>query len=366
MKRGIGFYLIFSMIFFTASMFYINNTLYNNSDYLASALFAFASLFTVFVLLLFNVHMIIINFFRLPIKYLIADMKTEFIKKGRGKNKKRNKFSYTNYQATITLVFYSILSILIIGAIVRNGLLNNSLPLIIVTQSVMSFGGFLVLISSWQYLFKILPKVLNKNIDAKNGFILTLSVTVMIIYLVFIIFEVNRFDEIMIFVLIIGFIALLGVNINLIIGEINIFQNLKENSHSSKVTKAVFMIFFSFHLYVILYASVIAFSIYGWNHEAYIFSNDECYVEVIPENPAEQPYYTSQCPHEYGDFLYYTVVTVSTLGYGDISPNTEFPISQAWSGFLSIYGFTFFALSIGYVSNIAHEGFSNGKDEQDD
>ena len=61
-------------------------------------------------------------------------------------------------------------------------------------------------------------------------------------------------------------------------------------------------------------------------------------------------------PADYGDFLYYTIVTISTLGYGDITPAQNYNIAQAWGGFLSMYGLTFFALSIGFVSSIAMEG----------
>ena len=68
-------------------------------------------------------------------------------------------------------------------------------------------------------------------------------------------------------------------------------------------------------------------------------------------------------PANYGDFLYYTVVTVSTLGYGDITPAQSYNIAQGWGGFLSMYGLTFFALSIGFVSNIAMRGVSAGREE---
>ena len=71
---------------------------------------------------------------------------------------------------------------------------------------------------------------------------------------------------------------------------------------------------------------------------------------------------SKEVPYEYGTFLYYTVVTISTLGYGDISPNLNNSMAMVWGGFLSVYGFTFFALSIGFVSNIAIENVSR-KDE---
>ncbi len=71
-------------------------------------------------------------------------------------------------------------------------------------------------------------------------------------------------------------------------------------------------------------------------------------------------------PADYGDFLYYTVVTISTLGYGDITPSLSYNIAQAWGGFLSMYGLTFFALSIGFVSNIAMEGVTARREEDQD
>ncbi|MFK5883993.1 MAG: ion channel [Candidatus Izemoplasma sp.] len=366
MKLGKGFYLLISIMFYAGAFFYISDTVYNDDDYLASALFAFAAVFSLFVLLLFNVHMLFINFFRLPIKYMIGDMKSEHIKLGRGRHQHKNKLSYGNYHATLSFIFNVILIILIVGTTIRSGVIDTHSIITIITKVITRLVIYLMIFSSWQYLFKILPKVLNKSIDAKNGFILSLSGAVMVIYIMLRLFEIDRFNEVMIFILIIGFIALLGVNLNMIIGEINIFQNLKESNHSSKVTKAVFMIFFSFHIYVMLYASVVAFSIYSWDQETYVFSTDDCFTEVYPTDPNEQPYFTTTCDHEYGDFLYYTVVTVSTLGYGDISPSLESSIAQAWGGFLSIYGFTFFALSIGYVSNIAIEGSGFGKDENDD
>ena len=90
------------------------------------------------------------------------------------------------------------------------------------------------IVCSWQYLFNIIPNILEKSIDAKNGFILTLSAAVMIIFVLFQIFEISYLSELMIFILIIGFIALLGVNLNMIVGEINIFQNLRKR-HSKTV-----------------------------------------------------------------------------------------------------------------------------------
>ena len=282
MKLGKRFYLLISVIFFAGAFFYISETVYNNEDYLASALFAFAAVFSLFVLLLFNVHMLFINFFRLPIKYMISDMKSEHIKLGRGRHQHKNKLSYENYQATVSFIFNLILISLIIGTTIRTGIIDVDNVVEIITKTITRLLVFLMIFSSWQYLFKILPKVLNKSIDAKNGFILSLSGAVMVIYIVLRLFEIDRFNEVMIFILIIGFIALLGVNLNMIIGEINIFQNLKESNHSAKVTKAVFLVFFSFHIYVILYASVVAFSIYSWDQETYVFSTDNCYREVYP------------------------------------------------------------------------------------
>ncbi len=335
------------------------------------------------------------------------------------------------------MFLYLLIILILLGSQIYNGIIDEDKVLVIITQSSLTVLVFLIIVCSWQYLFNILPGILDKSIDAKNGFILTLSAAVMVIYVIFNIFNIAYLSELMIFILIVGFIALLGVNLNMIVGEINIFQNLKQK-HSKTVTRVVFMIFFSFHLYVILYASVVAYSIYKWEPDTYNFSyvvyENENYSEIYdssneliqdvyypvgvtltdvydfegdviteyldnegypilqvydidgtliqeyydvlnqPISNSISTFYTedgveidtfyfngsslsgvisNEKTHDYGDFLYYTVVTVSTLGYGDITPSTEFGIAQAWGGFLSIYGFTFFALSISFVSNIA-------------
>lgn len=445
-KKGKFFYLAFSVIFFVAAFFYINNTLFNNNDYMQSALFAFAALFVVFVLLQFNVHMIFINFFRLPIKLMVENSRIEI------STRKESKFSFGKYRFTIGLTLNALFLGLIVGSNIYNDFMNETPILSIITSSFVIIVIFLVIVCSWQYLFNIIPNILDKSIDAKNGFILTLSAAVMIIFVLFRIFDINYLNSVMIFILLIGFIALLGVNLNMIVGEINIFQNLR-NRHSKTVTRVVFLIFFSFHLYVIVYASVVAFSIYNADASAYNFSNTKYETMLVEEiyshnqlvtslqNTSNMPieaiydvdgeeittfyddenkplyklydesnmpngdiydefgfnlefydqnamwlsmvtdedgnmlfdlhyadgnvygYYNEEVPYEYGTFLYYTVVTISTLGYGDITPNITNNIAMFWGGFLSIYGFTFFALSIGFVSNIAIENATRKDDE---
>jgi hypothetical protein len=451
-RLGKTFYLVFSIVFFTIAFFYINNVIYDNSEPIQSALFAFAALFIVFILLNFNVHGIIINFFTLPFKYLFTEASYEIRKDVEviGSNK-RGKFS--KYKAIFTLTLYVIIVLLLIGSQIYNGIIEETKVLVILTKSLTTAFGFLVIVCSWQYLFNIIPSILDKTIDAKNGFILTLSAIVMIVYVVFIIFDISYLAEVMIFLLIIGFVSLLGVNLNMIVGEFNIFGNLRKGRHSKAVSRAVFLIFFSFHLYVILYASVVAYSIYNANPDTYNFTNFE-YKEVIVDdatylgnvitevydgtgtlintvydsegneitdfknsdgtyikevydssgniildfyasptdiNPIQELekdglyyypvgstwgdqffiYYEGGLvgvdeevlPHSYGDMLYYTVITISSVGYGDISPNTNYPMPQFWGGFLSIYGLTFYALSIGYVSNIAIIGVTEKREE---
>ncbi len=457
-KRGKTFYLIFSAIVFIGAFFYINNTVYDNTSHIESAIFAFMVLFVIFLLLQFNIHMIFVNFFRLPIKYLLEEAKLEIQKevivdqKKKGLNRKLSK-----YRAIFALVFYTIILLLLVGSQVYAGILDDDKITIIITQSGFTGLVFLVIVCSWQYLFNIIPSMLEKSIDAKNGFILTMSAFAMVIYVVFMVFGINYLAEPMIFILIIGFIALLGVNLNMIVGEINIFSNLRDRKNKT-VARIVFMIFFGFHLYIIMYASVIAFSIYNWNPEAYNFINtpydDLIYEDVEYLDPSDStwkpvdkvydnlgieikavynkfgeeitqfidtngniitelytadgeplmdmyiwvddgvntPYTTmlhsvsegdmtfsfgeftyhdgtvvgyerKEVPHSYGDFLYYTIVTVSTLGYGDITPNTNYTMSKTWGAFLGIYGVTFYALSIGFVSNIAIAGAQDRKED---
>ncbi len=442
-KRGKSFYLILSIIVFASSFFYINNILYNNNDYIQSAIFAFMIVFVMFVLINFNIHRIFINFFRLPMKYLLEEAKLSIEKEVIVTDKKGIKKSFRKHKAIFTLVFYGIIFLLLVGSQVYAGILDEDRISLIITQSSATGLIFIVIVCSWQYLFNIIPNMLEKSIDAKNGFILTLSAFAMIIYAVFMVFNITYLAAAMLFILIIGFVALLGVNLNMIVGEINIFSNLK-NKKNKSVTRIVFMIFFGFHLYIILYASVIGFSIYNWNPQAYNFINTPYEHEIYEDvtdfnfNPVEevydfngdvidevydingkvitnfidtngnviedvytkdgvkiisfyneigQQYYevqtddivfynndfryydgtlvgirTIEKPHTYGDFLYYTVVTVSTLGYGDITPNTNFATAKAWGAFLGIYGVTFYALSIGFVSNIAIEGAQRKED----
>jgi len=443
-KFGKVFYLVFSIIFYTGAFFYINNIVYDNEDILQSAIFAFAALFVVFVLLLFNVHMMFVNFFLLPFKRLLKQSKHELKKEiifSVGKNKIQT--ALNKYRSMFTLILYGLISIALLYSIIAGGIERDSKILSIITQALLTEFIFLIIVCSWQYLFNIIPSVLDKSLDAKNGFILTLSAAVMVIYILFGIFEIVYLAEIMIFVLIIGFIALLGVNLNMIVGEINIFQNLR-NRKNKAITRIVFFIFFGFHIYVIVYASVVAFSIYSWDPASYNFAypemenvinnnlfyedgeaidevytnlsveittvynaqgdeitdfiDDEGYavVDVYDENSIMINSYYEQdstwihnvydedgkmyfnffyhdgtlavqgqelIPANYGDFLYYTIVTVSTLGYGDITPAQSYNIAQGWGGFLSMYGLTFFALSIGFVSNIAMEGVSARREE---
>ncbi len=446
-KYGRVFYLFFAIIFYTGAFFYINNIVYNNNDLLQSAIFAFAALFVVFVLLLFNIHMIIFNFFYLPFKRLLKQSKHELKKEiifSVGSNKVQTAFN--KYRSIFTLILYGLISVGLLYSVISGGIERQSKILSIITQSLLTELIFLLIVCSWQYLFHIIPSVLEKTLDAKNGFILTLSAAVMIIYVLFSIFKITYLAEIMIFILIIGFVALLGVNLNMIVGEINIFQNLR-NRKNKAVTRIVFFIFFGFHIYVILYASVVAYSIYSWEPDTYNFAYTETR-SVINDNlfdptgePINEVYdqfgteittvYDSQgnvitdffdedgyaihdvydvnsqmifsfykedntwiqavfdedgkqltnyfyydgtlavqdwepIPADYGDFLYYTVVTISTLGYGDITPSQNYNIAQAWGGFLSMYGLTFFALSIGFVSNIAMEGVSAKREEDKD
>ena len=454
-KLGKTFYLIFSIVFFTGAFFYINNVLYDDQEPIQSAMFAFAALFVFFVLLNFNLHRMFFNFFALPLKYLFKEASLE-IKKDIivDPDKKGVSAKFNKYKAIFTLVLYALILLLLVGSQVWNGIIDGDKVLVIITSSLSTALVFIVIVCSWQYLFNIIPGVLENSIDAKNGYILSLSAVVMIVYVVFIIFEISYAAEMMIFILIVGFIALLGVNLNMIVGEFNIFNNLRNRQAKSKtVTRAVFLIFFSFHLYIIMYASVVAYSIYNQNPDSYNFTNFEykqvlvddvnrfgtpvtdvydsngivvttvydefgneirdykdsngLYIEVYydsngdeinhfymsptdinPINEVEKDgvyYYepgstfgsntfvfyegtlmgidNEELPHTYGDMLYYAVITISSIGYGDITPNSNYALPQFWGGFLSIYGITFYALSIGYVSNIAGMGVIDKREE---
>ena len=275
-KLGKAYYLIFAIVFYTGAFFYINNVVYNNADLLQSSIFAFAALFIVFVLLLFNVHMMFINFYRLPFKRLFKQSKHELKKEiifSVGKNKVQT--GLNKYRAIVALTLYVLISIALMYSVIAGGIANDNKILSIITRAILTEFIFLTIVCSWQYLFNIIPSLLDKSLDAKNGFILTLSATVMIIYVLFGIFDITYLSEIMIFILIIGFVALLGVNLNMIVGEINIFQNLRDRKNNA-VTRIVFLIFFGFHIYVILYASVVAYSIYKWDPNSYNFA----YVEM--------------------------------------------------------------------------------------
>lgn len=456
---GKTFYLIFAIIVYAGAFFYINNIVYDNGDILQSAIFAFATVFILFVLMLFKVPMLAINFFVLPFRRLIKQSKKEINKEimfSVGKNKVQT--SFNKYKSLFTLILYALFAGFLIYFSVMGSILEGDKILKMVTDAGLTLLIFLVVVCSWQYLFNIVPSILDKSIDARNGFILTLSAVVLAIYVVFLLLDILYLAEIMIFVLIIGFVALLGVNLNMIIGEINVFQNLRGRK-SKVVTRIVFIVFFGFHVYVILYASVVAYSIYNWEPKSFVFStfdyeqeivtdlqdenglplttvywddDNDVNTDVVPlttvywdhDNNNTTPvvevtefYNTNLVPfrgildvngdtinltdkngnvidmivpredigpttckafyndgefacsegvkqlHTYGDFLYWTVVTVSTIGYGDVHPSTEYNIAMGWGGFLGIYGLTFFALSISFVSNIAMEGVNSVREE---
>ncbi len=449
-KKPLGktFYLIFSIVFYVLAYFYINTTVYAGSDWIETAIFAFAALFIAFVLILFNVHMLVFYFFILPFRRLFKQARMEAHQEiffSVGKNKVQTTFN--KYQSIFTLVMYFAFGVVLIVATVLSSIQQGDVILDTIYSSLILLLVYIVVINSWQFLFNIIPSILEKSIDAKNGYVLTLSAAVMVAYILFLIFNVNYLSEIMIFVLIIGFVALLGVNLNMIVGEINIFQNLRGRK-SKAVTRVVFVVFFGFHIYVVLYASVVAFSIYNWQPDAFNFTEvhyeftydeeiyasgvlvDQVYdsngdpINVLYDQMGNEvliatdtdtgaqisglydasgamvwDYYDStganlfnytnsagdfvtnpvfyeghlaqitsvnEKLHTYGDFLYWTVISVSTIGYGDIFPSTEYPIAQAWGGFLGIYGLTFFALSISFVSNIAMEGINSVREEQKD
>jgi len=273
-KKPLGkiFYLVFSVVFYAIAFFYINSTVYAGGDLVQTAIFAFAALFIAFVLILFNIHMLVFNFFVLPFRRLFKQAKMETHKEiffTVGKNKVQTTFN--RYRSVFTIVLYFFFGAFLIAASILSSLTDGDTILKTVYTAILILLVYVVIINSWQFLFNIIPSILDKSIDAKNGYVLTLSAAVMVLYLVFDILNISYLSELMIFILVIGFIALLGVNLNMIIGEINIFQNLRGRK-SKAVTRVVFVIFFGFQIYVILYASVVAYSIYNWEPDAYNFS----------------------------------------------------------------------------------------------
>lgn len=91
----------------------------------------------------------------------------------------------------------------------------------------------------------------------------------------------------------------------MIVGEINIFQNLR-NRKNKAITRIVFLIFFRFHIHVILYASVVSFSIYTWEPESYNFA----YVEMENEIDTDLYYLSGEPIDEVDDQFNAEIKTV--------------------------------------------------------
>ena len=108
-KQPLGktFYLVFGLVAYIAAFFYIFNVVYDNGDILQSAIFAFAAVFIVFVLMLFNIHKLVFNFFVLPFRRLIKQSSREIHKEimfSVGSNKVQTAFNkYKSFTVIILL-----------------------------------------------------------------------------------------------------------------------------------------------------------------------------------------------------------------------------------------------------------------------
>ncbi|MBU1019945.1 MAG: hypothetical protein KJ847_01920, partial [Firmicutes bacterium] len=150
-KKGRVFYLVFSIVFYASAYFYINNVLYDSKDHLQSALFAFAALFVVFVLLQFNIHMVFINFFRLPFRFLLNASRLEMKHEAELSEKQlKSKIPFARYKAIFTLSLYVLISLLLVGSQIYNGIMDQDKVLVIITQSSLTLIVFLIIVCSWQ------------------------------------------------------------------------------------------------------------------------------------------------------------------------------------------------------------------------
>ncbi|ERJ13314.1 Cap15 family cyclic dinucleotide receptor domain-containing protein [Haloplasma contractile] len=312
---------IFSFVTWFLLIFSIINYFYNNCDVIPLIFEGLLSITFSTIIVNLSPLKMIKTIFKETLSLLSNNIKEKF-------TKQNNSIStIKNYAIGLYTIAY------IIGILSFNGLFiyvafnnlnsENSLPFVYssIMLGLLIINTFLVTLS-W-FVF-VLPNKLENKLGSRGAIPIVISLLLILLSSFSIIKNPdNTYYDLMLYSLVIGFIILFLGNIIFLFKDINIFLYRNKNKQISIIKYFLFMF-----IYIIFYATYVTYILHKFDASALSTVNSE--ISTI-------------------DYFYYTVITITTVGYGDVTLNTF--MGKIWSMILSLQGFIYFALLLGILSS---------------